>query len=186
LIIQPSETTIKIVGHQGILALIIPKEFNNQNIPIARTIVAKVGNLHLEYVPQQSHHSHTIGWSLGIFLVFFINIIPYFNMIIINYKKLSTQNYLNECFFFKKMNYALIIGWAASITSTISFLPQLIQTVKTKQTKDLSLPMYVMFLFAIILWTIYGISLNSWPMIGTNIVIFTLASIILGYKIKYG
>ena len=84
------------------------------------------------------------------------------------------------------MNYVLIIGWAASLASTISFLPQLIQIMKTKKTKDLSLPMYIIFLFAIILWTIYGISLKSWPMIGTNAVIFTLASIILGFKIKYG
>lgn len=84
------------------------------------------------------------------------------------------------------MNHILIIGWIASLASTISFLPQVIQIVKTKHTKDISLPMYIIFLVAIVLWTIYGILLKSWPMIGTNIVVFTLASIILGYKIKYG
>ena len=84
------------------------------------------------------------------------------------------------------MNYAIIIAWAASLASTISFLPQVIKTIKAKHTKDLSLPMYIITLFAIIFWTIYGISLKSWPMIATNIFIFTFASIILGYKIKYG
>lgn len=84
------------------------------------------------------------------------------------------------------MNYIIIIAWAASLASTISFLPQVIKTIKTKRTRDLSLPMYIVLLIGVVLWTIYGISLKSWPMAATNIFIFTFASIIIGYKIKYG
>ena len=83
------------------------------------------------------------------------------------------------------MNHILIIAWAASLVSTISFLPQVIKTIKTKHTRDLSLPMYILTILGVILWSIYGISLKSWPMIATNIFIFTFASIIIGYKIKY-
>jgi MtN3 and saliva related transmembrane protein len=43
----------------------------------------------------------------------------------------------------------------AAFSTTISFLPQAIKTIKTKDTKALSLPMYLLFTFGVFMWLIY-------------------------------
>ncbi len=53
-----------------------------------------------------------------------------------------------------------LIGIAAGAFTTLSFVPQVIQVVKTKSTKDISLPMFLMFTIGIFLWLVYGL-LNS-------------------------
>jgi len=40
------------------------------------------------------------------------------------------------------MDYITIIGLVAGALTTISFLPQILQIYRTRQTKDLSLPMF--------------------------------------------
>nr|WP_198342140.1 SemiSWEET transporter [Polaribacter sp. SA4-10] len=61
-----------------------------------------------------------------------------------------------------------MIGLIAAFITTASFLPQVYKTWKTKQTEGLSLTMYVTFFIGIVLWLIYGIHLNSLPMILAN------------------
>ncbi|WP_368356221.1 SemiSWEET family sugar transporter [Polaribacter sp. SA4-10] len=61
-----------------------------------------------------------------------------------------------------------VIGLIAAFITTASFLPQVYKTWKTKQTEGLSLTMYVTFFIGIVLWLIYGIHLNSLPMILAN------------------
>lgn len=79
-----------------------------------------------------------------------------------------------------------IIGLAAATLTTVSFLPQALQTFKTKKTKDLSLPMYSALTAGVFLWFIYGLYLGSLPIILANAVTFVLASCILFLKIKHG
>jgi len=81
--------------------------------------------------------------------------------------------------------YTEIIWMIAAFSTTFSFLPQAIKTIKTKDTKALSLPMYVLFTFWVFLWLIYGIQIDSLPVILANSVTLILASIILIYKLKY-
>jgi MtN3 and saliva related transmembrane protein len=82
------------------------------------------------------------------------------------------------------MNFTFIIGNIAAVLTSISFLPQAIQVIKTKDTKSISLPMYVLFILGLILWLTYGILQNDFPIILSNIVTISLASVILFYKIK--
>lgn len=77
-----------------------------------------------------------------------------------------------------------ILGLFAAILTTLSFLPQVIQVVKTKDTKSISLGMYSMFVVGIILWTIYGFLLRDKPILIANLITFCLAFVILVYKIK--
>ncbi|MBU0614949.1 MAG: SemiSWEET transporter [Nanoarchaeota archaeon] len=84
------------------------------------------------------------------------------------------------------METVTIIGLAAGTLTTASFLPQFVKVLKTKETGDLSLFMYVAFVFGIILWLIYGIILNALPIILANAVSLALAFSILILKIKYG
>ena len=82
-------------------------------------------------------------------------------------------------------NYTEIIWFLAAVLTTISFLPQAIKTIKTKDTKSLSFPMYLLFVIWVFLWLIYWLIINSYPVIFANFLTLILSSIILWYKIKY-
>lgn len=79
-----------------------------------------------------------------------------------------------------------IVGIIAGICTTIAFMPQVVRIVRTKHTKDLSLPMYVIFSFGVLSWTCYGFLTNSISIIIANGITFTLSLYILAAKIKYG
>jgi len=78
-----------------------------------------------------------------------------------------------------------ILGLVAAILTTISFLPQAIKTIKTKNTDDLSLGMYSVLVSGIILWLIYGILIKDLPVILANGVTLVFTSSILFLIIKY-
>ena len=83
------------------------------------------------------------------------------------------------------MNFFNIVGYIAAIFTTISFVPQAIHTIRTKNTKGISLPMYVLFTIGVFLWLVYGIYFKMMPVIIANAITLVLASIILTFKIKY-
>lgn len=78
-----------------------------------------------------------------------------------------------------------MIGMIAAVIGTCSFVPQVIQIVKTKDTSSISLGMYMMFVAGIALWLIRGIRIQDMALILANGVTFILASTILTYKVKY-
>lgn len=85
-----------------------------------------------------------------------------------------------------EFNYIALIGLAAGTCTTLSFIPQLIKTIKIKETKDLSLAMYIVLASGMLLWTIYGILISAFPVILANAVSLVFALIIVGLKLKYG
>jgi MtN3 and saliva related transmembrane protein len=84
------------------------------------------------------------------------------------------------------MDTFTIIGLLAAFCTTISFFPQVIKTIKTKQTKDLSRGMYSLLTGGILLWLIYGILIENLPLIVANLITLIFSSIILLSKIRYG
>lgn len=79
-----------------------------------------------------------------------------------------------------------IIGSIAATLTTIAFLPQAIQVIKTKSTRDISLVMYVVFTAGVAFWLTYGILLGAVPIIIGNVVTLFLALIVLIMKLKHG
>ncbi|HSA84200.1 MAG TPA: SemiSWEET transporter [Patescibacteria group bacterium] len=79
-----------------------------------------------------------------------------------------------------------VIGIIAGTLTTASFLPQVLRIVKTKHTKDLSLPMYIAFVTGVAIWLVYGILLGSLSVILANSITLVLAGMILVFKLKYG
>jgi MtN3 and saliva related transmembrane protein len=65
-------------------------------------------------------------------------------------------------------------------------VPQAVKTIRTRDTRSISLGMYVVFTIGIAFWLIYGIALGSMPMILANVVTFALSATILGLKLKHG
>ncbi|MBU3957495.1 MAG: SemiSWEET transporter [Nanoarchaeota archaeon] len=79
----------------------------------------------------------------------------------------------------------IVLGLIAGALTTAAFLPQVIKTWKSKQTGDISLMMFLAFTSGVFLWLLYGIYINSLPVIAANLVTFILSLIILIFKIKY-
>ena len=66
------------------------------------------------------------------------------------------------------MDFYEILGLIAATLTTISFMPQVYKTWKTKSTEGLSLTMYLILFIGVVLWLIYGIHLKSLPVILAN------------------
>lgn len=81
------------------------------------------------------------------------------------------------------MNFIEIIGYMAAALTTAGFIPQVIKAYKTRQTKDISLWMYILLIVGIILWLIYGIFNRICPIIIANAVTLLLVIPILIFKI---
>ena len=77
------------------------------------------------------------------------------------------------------------IGYLAAACTTLSFLPQAIKTIRTKDTSSISLSMYALFTFGTLAWFTFGIFINNIPVYLANGVTLIFASIILIYKLRY-
>ncbi len=81
------------------------------------------------------------------------------------------------------MNTIEILGFSAAFLTTCSFLPQAIMTLKTRDTRSLSLSMYTLFTIGVLLWLIYGLQISDYAIIFANAITLLLSAIILGFKI---
>lgn len=78
------------------------------------------------------------------------------------------------------------LGFSAATLTTLCCLPQAVQTIRTRDTRAISLSTQAMFASGIVLWLIYGFLIASWPLIGANAVSLCLVSIILAMKLRHG
>ncbi|CAN5404862.1 hypothetical protein BH11MYX1_BH11MYX1_57530 [soil metagenome] len=81
------------------------------------------------------------------------------------------------------MTPAAIAGVAAACVGVTAFVPQVYKIVKTRETKDLSLPTWILQVIAFALWVTYGAVSGNWPIIVPNSIMFLLSCLILGMKI---
>jgi MtN3 and saliva related transmembrane protein len=79
--------------------------------------------------------------------------------------------------------YIEIIGYVSAVLTTVAYVPQTWKTIVTRQTKDISLHMYILMTLGICGWGVYGIFINSIPIILANGVSFLLTLSILIMKI---
>jgi MtN3 and saliva related transmembrane protein len=78
------------------------------------------------------------------------------------------------------------IGYLAAALTTLSFVPQALQIIRSKDTRGISMPMYLSFTVGVCCWIGYGFVLGSLPMIAANLVTLALAATILALKLRYG
>ena len=83
------------------------------------------------------------------------------------------------------INYIDVFGFLAALLTTIAFLPQLYKTWQTKSADDVSIVMLILFITGLICWIIYGLKINSIPILAANLItlIFNLSILIL--KVTY-
>ena len=78
------------------------------------------------------------------------------------------------------------MGYVGATLTTLSFLPQAVKTIRSRDTRGISLGMYVVFTIGVGFWFGYGVALHSWPMIVSNAITLVLAATILALKLRYG
>ncbi len=76
-----------------------------------------------------------------------------------------------------------ILGFIAGGLTTVCFVPQIIKIMKTRETKDISLYMYVILCIGIFMWLVYGLLIKELPIIYANSVAFILCLYILITKL---
>ena len=84
------------------------------------------------------------------------------------------------------MNIAEVIGYIAASVGALIFLPQVIKTVKTKDTKGLSLSTFILISLNNSLWLTYGLLTSDSAIVLSQVFVFPMGLIILFYKLKYG
>ncbi|SYZ73141.1 conserved membrane hypothetical protein [Candidatus Zixiibacteriota bacterium] len=84
-----------------------------------------------------------------------------------------------------KSNIALFLGYMAGILTTTAFVPQLVKVWRSRSTHDISLAMFIIFCIGIGLWLVYGLLINSLPIILANTVTLIIAFAILIFKVRY-
>ncbi len=77
------------------------------------------------------------------------------------------------------------IGSTAAISTTASFVPQLVRVWRRKSASDISLTMFLLFSFGLACWLVYGLGIGSGPVTVANAVTLALSLTILVLKLRY-
>lgn len=78
-----------------------------------------------------------------------------------------------------------VLGFIAAILTTCAYLPQVYKTWKLKSTEGVSFSMYAVMFTGVSLWLVYGITLNSLPIIMANMITAILLLFVIVLKVKY-
>lgn len=83
------------------------------------------------------------------------------------------------------INSIEILGFVAASITTAAFLPQVYKTWKTKSAESLSLSMLLIFMVGVLCWLVYGVLIDSFPIIAANLVTAILTFMLLFFKYTY-
>lgn len=84
------------------------------------------------------------------------------------------------------MDGVTTLGLTAGTLTTIAFIPQIVKAWQSKSTGDLSWGMVTTFSTGVLLWLVYGIWIDSLPVILANAVTLLLQCGIIALKIRHG
>lgn len=77
-----------------------------------------------------------------------------------------------------------IVGMLAGALTLVIFVPQTVKTIQTRKTRDLSLVTYLLLLSSALLWVIYGLGKDLPSIWIANLVVATLALVVLVIKLQ--
>lgn len=78
-----------------------------------------------------------------------------------------------------------LIGYAAATLTTLAFIPQTLHSWRSRDLSGVSLGMYSLFTVGVALWLLYGVVLESWPIIVANAITLALAGSVLFLKLRH-
>lgn len=80
----------------------------------------------------------------------------------------------------------ILLGFIATVLTTVSILPQVIKVIKLKETRDLSFLYWGILAVGLFLWCIYGALNRDAPVLISNYISLMLSLLMIGLKLKYG
>lgn len=79
-----------------------------------------------------------------------------------------------------------LLGGIAAVLTTLCWVPQAARVIRERETSGLSLTTFAMMVGGIVLWLVYGLVIESWPLVVANTVSLGLNGTILAMKLRYG
>lgn len=80
---------------------------------------------------------------------------------------------------------ANIVGSAAAICSITSFAPQAVKIWKERDASSVSLKTYSLTVTCFVLWVVYGVMTQAWPVTVANACALVMASSVLVMKWRF-
>ncbi len=78
-----------------------------------------------------------------------------------------------------------ILGFIAGALTTFAFFAQVLKTVRTRSTRDISLAMVTLTSTGLFLWFIYGLWMGALPIVVVNLLSLILTLTLVMLKLKY-
>ncbi len=83
------------------------------------------------------------------------------------------------------MEWTELMGHFGALLSSITFIPQVAKTWKTKSAGDISINMLLIVITSTVVWLVYAFSLNLLPVIIANSIIFVLSGLLIYFKLTF-
>jgi len=80
---------------------------------------------------------------------------------------------------------AVLVGTLAAALSIGSFAPQIIKTWREKDASSVSLRMYLVTVTGFGCWLTYGIMIQAWPVIASNLACLVMSGVMLALKLRF-
>lgn len=78
-----------------------------------------------------------------------------------------------------------VLGMAGALLTSTSWIPQIVKGIRTRQLRDISTAMLVVFGCGTFCWLIYGVGLGDWIIIGANAWAFSNIVLLLTLKLWF-
>lgn len=79
--------------------------------------------------------------------------------------------------------------WVSALAATLTtaaFVPQALHIIRHKETKAISLLMYVALASGVAMWFLFGVLIGNWPVMISNAITLALTLAIVVLKLRYG
>ena len=83
------------------------------------------------------------------------------------------------------MNWYDFMGYLGSFLTSITFVPQVYKAWQTKSVGDLSRGMVIIVVSSASVWLVYGIAIESGPVIVANTVVLIFSLVLLYFTFKF-
>jgi MtN3 and saliva related transmembrane protein len=84
------------------------------------------------------------------------------------------------------MSIEILVSGVAATLTTAAFVPQALHIIRHKETRGISLFMYVSFATGVAFWLLFGCLIGNLPIVISNAITLGLALALIAMKLKYG
>ena len=83
------------------------------------------------------------------------------------------------------MKFVDLLGSAAATLTTGCFIPQVVRLWRTRNAEGISLVTFSAFSVGVVLWLVYGVIMEAWPIILSNAITLVLTFAIIVLTVRF-